>query len=34
MRINFSYASLEQIDEGIKRLAEVIRDEIGRREEL
>ena len=34
MRINFSYASLEQIDEGIKRLAEVIGDEIGRREEL
>lgn len=32
MRINFSYPSLEQIDEGVKRLAEVIGDEIGRRE--
>jgi 2-aminoadipate transaminase len=28
MRINFSYPSLEQIDEGVKRLAEVIRGEI------
>ena len=32
MRINFSYASLEQIDEGVKRLSEVIAEEIGRRE--
>jgi 2-aminoadipate transaminase len=32
MRINFSYASLEQIDEGVRRLAEVIRAEIARRE--
>jgi 2-aminoadipate transaminase len=28
MRLNFSYASLEQIDEGVKRLAETIREEI------
>jgi 2-aminoadipate transaminase len=32
MRLNFSYASLEQIDEGVGRLAEVIRDEIRRHE--
>jgi len=32
MRINFSYPSLEQIDEGVRRLSEVIRDEIDRRE--
>jgi 2-aminoadipate transaminase len=32
MRINFSYASLEQIDEGVKRLAEVVTEEISRRE--
>lgn len=32
MRINFSYASLEQIDEGVKRLAEVIAVEIEKRE--
>ena len=32
MRINFSYASLEQINEGVKRLAEVIKDEIAKRE--
>jgi 2-aminoadipate transaminase len=32
MRINFSYASLEQIDEGIERLAGVIRDVIAREE--
>jgi 2-aminoadipate transaminase len=30
MRINFSYASLEQIEEGTRRLAEVIRQEIDR----
>ena len=28
MRINFSYSSLAQIEEGIKRLAEVVREEI------
>lgn len=28
MRINFSYSSLEQIEEGVKRLAEVIKEEI------
>jgi 2-aminoadipate transaminase len=28
MRLNFSYASLEQIDEGVRRLAEAIREEI------
>lgn len=28
MRINFSYSSLEQIEEGVKRLAEVIKGEI------
>lgn len=28
MRINFSYSSLPQIEEGIKRLAEVVREEI------
>jgi 2-aminoadipate transaminase len=32
MRINFSYASLEQIDEGVKRLSEVIGEEIARHE--
>jgi 2-aminoadipate transaminase len=32
MRINFSYPSLEQIDEGVRRLAEAIREEIGRQE--
>ncbi len=34
MRINFSYPSLEQIDEGVRRLAEAIKDEIGQREGL
>jgi 2-aminoadipate transaminase len=28
MRLNFSYASLERIDEGVKRLAETIREEL------
>jgi 2-aminoadipate transaminase len=28
MRLNFSFASLEQIDEGVARLAETIREEI------
>ena len=28
MRLNFSYPSLEQIDEGVKRLADCVRDEI------
>jgi 2-aminoadipate transaminase len=28
MRINFSYSSLEQIEEGIKRLADLVREEI------
>lgn len=32
MRLNFSYASLEQIDEGVRRLAEVIGGEIERHE--
>ncbi|MGA2547192.1 MAG: PLP-dependent aminotransferase family protein [Rectinemataceae bacterium] len=32
MRINFSYGSLEQIDEGVKRLSKVIEDEIRRHE--
>jgi 2-aminoadipate transaminase len=32
MRINFSYSSMEQIDEGIKRLAKVISAEIGKHE--
>ena len=32
MRLNFSYASLEQIDEGVKRLADCIRDEIAAQE--
>jgi DNA-binding transcriptional MocR family regulator len=29
MRLNFSYSEDEQITEGIKRLAEVIKDELG-----
>jgi hypothetical protein len=28
MRINFSYSSFEQIEEGVKRLADTIREEI------
>jgi 2-aminoadipate transaminase len=32
MRLNFSYASLEQIDEGVKRLADCVRDEIAAHE--
>jgi 2-aminoadipate transaminase len=32
MRLNFSYASPEQIEEGVRRLAEVIRDRIKRYE--
>lgn len=30
MRLNFSYATLEQIDEGIKRLAECVKDYMGK----
>jgi len=26
MRLNFSYATIEEIDEGIKRLAECVKD--------
>jgi DNA-binding transcriptional MocR family regulator len=29
MRINFSYSTKEQIEEGVSRLAAVIADEIG-----
>ncbi|HUX42310.1 MAG TPA: PLP-dependent aminotransferase family protein [Rectinemataceae bacterium] len=29
MRLNFSFSSIEEIEEGIKRLAEVVREEIG-----
>jgi 2-aminoadipate transaminase len=32
LRMNFSYASLEQIDEGVKRLAQVVAEEIARQE--
>ena len=32
LRLNFSYPSLEEIEEGIKRLAEVIKDEIAKHE--
>ncbi len=30
MRLNFSYASPEEIDSGVSRLAECVREEIGR----